>query len=566
MPICPAPYRIAALALGFVVQGLCAAPREAPPPTERPAQGLIVRMAADASPADWDRVARAAGLQGRASLERGARSRLLAADTLLEAGAARELAQRLRDQPGVAWVEPNTRERRLQAVTPNDPDFTSGNQWWLRPVLGSNNSALADRLRGVPGFRAAWVQSRGASDSVVAVLDTGYTDHPELAGRVINGFDFVSEIDYANDGDGRDTDAHDPGDWVSAEDRSANAALFKDCAVEDSVWHGTIIAGQMVALTDNAVDVAAAQWQGRVLAVRVAGKCGATVADIVDGMRWAAGLPVAGAPVNPHPARVITLSFGGDAVCGPAYQDAIDDLRAVGAMVVAAAGNEHGAVLRPANCTGAIGVGAVNRDGFKTSYANFGKELTLTTVGGDPASDGAWGPLLGDSGLLTISNRGTRGPGAPGRAYVFGSSFSVPLVAAAASLMLTVRPSLSAAQLIDGLQRSARPHVSSPVIKTCSDANPGRCICTTSTCGAGLLDVPEALRYAADPAGYTALTLSPAVIDNTEVRAAADLGTDRPANPAAEGTGSGISGGALGWPWLLALAAAVVLVHRARQT
>ena len=566
MPVCPSSVRLAALAFWLVAGSLWAAPREAPPPRERPAQGLIVRMKADASPADWDRVARAAGLQGRLSRERGARSRLLAADALLEAGAARELAQRLREQPGVAWVEPNTRERRLQAVTPNDPDFTSGRQWWLRPVFGSNNSALADRLRGVPGFQAAWVQSRGASDAVVAVLDTGYTDHPELAGRVINGFDFVAEVDYANDGDGRDADAHDPGDWVSAEDRSAKPALFKDCTAEDSVWHGTIVAGQMVALTDNAVDVAAAQWQGRVLAVRVAGKCGATVADIVDGMRWAAGLPVAGAPVNPTPARVITLSFGGDAACGPAYQDAIDDLRAVGAVVVAAAGNEHAAVLRPANCTGAIGVGAVNRDGFKTTYANFGKEIALTTVGGDPAGEGVWGPLLGDSGLLTISNRGLRGPGTPGRAYVFGTSFSVPLVAAAASLMLTVRPSLSAAQLIGGLQRSARPHVSSPVIKACSDANPGRCICSTSTCGAGLLDVPEALRYAADPAGYTALTLSPAVIDNAEVRAAADLGADRPANAAPESADRGISGGALGWPWLLALGAAVWLVRRAGRT
>ncbi len=537
-------------------------------PADRPAQGLIVRMAADASEADWQRLQQRAGLAGRAVRDRGPRSRVIGADRVLRGPEARALAAVLAREPGVAWVEPNTRERRLQAVVPDDPDFTAGRQWWLRPATGSNGNAIEDRLRGVGGFQTGWITTTGDAATVVAVLDTGITDHPQLAGRVIVGRDFVSEVEYANDGDGRDADAADPGDWVSTADRRDNPALFGDCEVEDSSWHGTVIAGQLVAATDDAVRVAAMQWSGRVLAVRVAGKCGATVADIVDGMRWAAGLPVTGAPLNPTPARVVTVSFGGSAACSPAYQEAIDDLRAAGAVVVAAAGNEHGAVLRPANCEGVIGVGAVNRDGFKTTYSNFGPELLLSTVGGDPSGDGRWGAQLGDGGLLTLNNAGLQSPGAASYAYVFGTSFSTPQVAGAASLMLAVRPSLSAAQLIDGLRASARPHVTSPVIGSCSNANPGRCICTTATCGAGLLDVPEALRYAQDPAGYTPLARTGAVIDNTEVRAAAALGADRPANSGSDDDDdddSGVSGGALGWPWLAALALAVCAVRRARR-
>jgi len=548
-------------------------PRAARTLSERPAQGLIVRMTDDATPADWDRMNRVAGLTGSGARDRGPRSRVIGANRLLGAAEARDLAQRLSLEPGVDWVEPNTRERRLQAVvSPNDPFFTSGQQWWLTPVSGSDSNVLADRLRGVPGIQTAWSQSTGSAGSVIAVLDTGYTVHPELqiGGRVINGYDFVSDVEYANDGDGRDTSALDPGDWVSSQDRTNNPGLFDTCEIEDSSWHGSIIAGQLAGLTNNSAGVAAMQWAGKVVAVRVAGKCGATVTDIVDGMRWAAGLPVNGAPGNPNPARVITISFGGDAACGRAYQEAIDEVRQKkGAIVVAAAGNENGKVLRPASCQNVIAVGAVNRDGFKASYPSFGPEVTVTTVGGDPDGLGAWGPLLGDSGLLTVYNLGRTIPGAQGYAYVFGTSFSTPIVAGAASLMLAVNPNLTATQLIDGIKRSARPHVTSPVIGSCSDANPGRCLCTTSTCGAGLLDVPEALRFAADPAVYVPLTLTGAVIDSPEVRAAVAMGADLPPNsvsPAPSDSGGGGSGGALGWPWLLALALAVWAARRSRRT
>ena len=197
-------------------------------------------------------------------------------------------------------------------------------------------------------------------------------------------------------------------------------------------------------------------------------------------------------------------------------------------VVVAAAGNEHGSVARPANCSGVVAVAALNRDGFKATYSNFGAQITLATVGGDYRGDGAWGSLLGDDGLLILDNGGTTSPGSPTYSRVFGSSFSAPIVAGAVSLMLSANPNLSVTQIVSGLRISARPHVTSPKIGACSAQNPGRCICSTATCGAGILDATQAVLYALNPSSYVAPAQSPAVIDNADVDAAVALGNDLP--------------------------------------
>ena len=475
---------------------------------------------------------------------------------------AQELAQRLRVRPDVEWVVPNEREHRQQASAPNDPMYPESagslGQWWLRPAGGSNANALKDRMRGVPDVQTAWATQKGQA-VVVAVLDTGTTVHEDLAaGAVLAGYDFVSEVDYANDGSGRDADPSDPGDWVTAGEVASNP-LFKDCTVTDSTWHGTIIEGLLAAATDNGLGVAGINWQGRVLPVRVAGKCGATVSDIVDGMRWAAGLHVSGVPDNPTPAKVVNISFGSSAACNSAYQSAIDELYALGVVVVAAAGNEHAAVIRPASCNHVVAVAALNRDGFKTSYSNFGPEIVVSTVGGDDNS-GAWGDLLTDDGLLTLYNLGTTTPGASGYARVFGTSFAAPVVAGTISLMLSIKPDLTVDQIVAGLRMSARPHVTSNVIGQCSSSDPGRCICTTATCGSGILDAPQALAYAQNPSGYVPPSRAVVNIDAPEVLAAAARGPDIVvSSPASTGGSSGSSGGGALDAWtLLALAVATV--------
>jgi serine protease len=279
-------------------------------------------------------------------------------------------------------------------------------------------------------------------------------------------------------------------------------------------------------------------------------------------MRWAAGLSVTGIPLNPNPAKVISISFGGNAACNAAYQDVIDELARHDVVVVAAAGNEHGNVTRPASCARVVGVAALNRDGFKATYSNFGPQLAIATVGGDPGGSGAWAGIA-DDGMLTVSNGGVQSPGPPSYAYVSGTSFAVPVTAGVVGLMLSVAPGgLTVEQVRDGLARSARPHVTSTRMGVCSWNNPGRCICTTATCGAGILDADEAVRFALDPAGYQAPVRSAAVIDSPELAQAVAGGQDRPANPA---TSSRSGGGAFDFGWLALLALAILLLKNGRR-
>jgi serine protease len=498
-------------------------------------------------------------------------------DQPLSAAQAEQHAERLRQRPEVEWVVLNERERRLQVPTPNDPMFaaSAGNtgQWWLHPVSGANGNVLNARLRGVPGLQTAWLRSTGvgaAAPIAVAVLDTGITVHPDLDANVLPGYDFVSTVEYAGDGNGRDADPADPGDFVSAQDKSANPVAFSSCAIENSSWHGTNIAGVVAAVTNNGDGVAGVNWNARIVPVRVAGKCGAEVADIIDGMYWAAGEQLYDSanrplPLNAHPARVINISFGGTAACGPAYQTAINDLATRGVVVVAAAGNEHGNPTRPASCNGVIGVAALNRDGFKATYSNFGAALAIATAGGDPVDEGRWGALLGDDGLLTIDNFGITAPAPPSQSYsrIAGTSFAAPIVAGTISLMLGVNPNLTVTQIIDGLKHSARPHVVSGRIGACSAQNPGRCLCTTLTCGAGILDADEALIFAGNPINYRPPNRPLINIDSDDVIAAAALGQDLDAN-ATGGGGSGGGGGASSPAFLFALAFAVALLARRR--
>ncbi|MFN6994131.1 MAG: S8 family serine peptidase [Aquincola tertiaricarbonis] len=462
-----------------------------------------------------------------------------------------------------ASAAPAAREQRLD-VMPSDNRF--GVQWWLQAVAAGNT--------GAAGFTAAWSRSTGApasgSGPVVAVLDSGITNHPELDARRLPGYDFVSDANYAADGNGRDNDPTDPGDAISGAERAAQPAVFGGCPdAPFSSWHGTVIAGQVAAVSNNGEGVAAANWNGRFLPVRVAGKCGAAVADIVAGLRWAAGLPVAGVPLNPTPARLIVLGYGAPESCDAAspvpevaavarqYIDALAEVRAAGALVIAAAGNLRGAVARPASCAGAFAVTALNREGYKANYASFGPQVALATPGGDMAAGNTCDAELADAGIVSTGNLGETGVGEAGYVAASGSSFAGPAVAGAAALMLAVNPALTVAQLAEGLTRSARPHVQVPLLGECSlGQRPGRCSCTTRTCGAGLLDADQALAYAAAPASYAAPAAAPVMLADSRIRACAlklgplppSPGASEPVPPPApapDGGGGGGGGGAL---------------------
>ena len=237
-------------------------------------------------------------------------------------------------------------------------------QWNLtNPTTGVQNTGNA-RLR------------RGANVKV-AVLDTGYVPHPDLVTGMANGYDFVSDPLSARDGNGRDPNPLDEGDY-------APYNLCKDQAnAHTSTWHGTHVAGIIGARGNNRMGIVGVADLARVQPVRVLGRCGGRTSDIADAIIWAAGGHVDGVPDNTYPAKIINMSIGTVTQCPAAYQRAINIARSKGALVVAAAGNGNtdASKYAPANCMGVITVGATTKAGTRASFSNYGTRVNISAPG-----------------------------------------------------------------------------------------------------------------------------------------------------------------------------------------
>ena len=281
---------------------------------------------------------------------------------------AKEFMEKVASDPDVASVEPDyiNHPAYLQDVTftYNDPQYSK--QWNLtNPTTGVQNTGNA-RLR-----RGAHVK--------VAVLDTGYVPHPDLVTGMANGYDFISDPLSARDGDGRDPNPRDEGDY-------APYNLCKDQAnAHTSTWHGTSIAGIIGARGGNGMGIVGTADLARVQPVRVLGRCGGRTSDIADAIIWAAGGHVDGVPDNTYPAKIINMSLGTVSRCPAAYQRAIDIARSKGAIVVAAAGNGNTEASKyaPANCMGVITVGATTKAGTRASFSNYGTRVNISAPGED---------------------------------------------------------------------------------------------------------------------------------------------------------------------------------------
>lgn len=248
-----------------------------------------------------------------------------------------------------------------------------------------------------------------------------------------------------------------------------------------------------------------------VLPVRVLGKCGGYDSDIIAGIRWAAGLEVPGLPPNLTPARVINLSLGGDGGCSAPYQQAIDEVTAIGAVVVAAAGNSTGhAVAVPADCRGVVAVAGLRHAGTKVGFSSLGSEVAISAPGGNCVNTATGSACLYP--ILTATDSGATGP--TGATYTdsyttsLGTSFAAPLVSGVAALVLSVNPAMTPPQVRELLQQTARPFpalgsvAASSTVPQCTPpqsnligraVDQGECYCTTATCGAGMLDAGAAV-------------------------------------------------------------------------
>ncbi len=378
-----------------------------------------------------------------------------------------DIAARLSADPAIEYVEPDAIMQIQQAV--NDPRY--GDQWhYTKPATGID----------LPG---GWAHATG-NGVVTAVIDTGYRPHVDLAANILPGYDFITNTTVANDGNARDNDARDPGDWIAASDSS-----WCPLSPRSSSWHGTHVAGTVAAVTNNALGVAGIARDARIVPVRVLGKCGGNLSDIADGMRWAAGLPVPGVPNNPNPASVLNLSLGGGGACGPTYQSAVDDITATGASVVVAAGNSNADATnyRPASCDGVITVAATNTDGARSYYSNFGSAVEIAAPGGETYQ-------VSSRGVLSTLNAGATTPGADSYAFYQGTSMAAPHVAGVAALLYQLSPGITPAQVSITLQNTAQsfPSVSSNQ-------------CTTANCGAGILDAGAAAAAVAPASGSVSL-------------------------------------------------------------
>ncbi|GGT12360.1 extracellular protease [Streptomyces purpureus] len=364
-----------------------------------------------------------------------------------------------RADPSVAVAEPDIRAYPM-AVTPNDTDYAK--QWDLFEPTGGMN---------VPG---AWDKGTG-SGVTVAVIDTGYAAHSDLAANVVPGYDFISTSADARDGNGRDADAKDEGDWNATDNECGLGSK-----ASNSSWHGTHVAGTIGAVTSNAKGIAGIAYNAKIQPVRVLGKCGGSSADIADAITWASGGNVPGVAANATPAKVINLSLGGaSSTCPSVYQNAINGAVQRGTTVVVAAGNSNANAsgFTPANCANVINVASTSREGNRSFYSNFGSVIDVSAPGGETrrGTDTPGTVTTPENGILSTLNAGSTVQAGENYKPYQGTSMAAPHIAGLAALLKSAKTTLTPAEIESAIKANARPL-------------PGTC---SGGCGTGIADATK---------------------------------------------------------------------------
>jgi serine protease len=383
-------------------------------------------------------------------------------DRKLDRVDAETLMRQIAADPNVEYVEVDA--RMYPALTPNDPNYAQ--QW-----------GYSDADAGIRA-NLAWDVSTGTGITV-AVIDTGITNHPDLNANIVAGYDFISDTFVSRDGNGRDADPSDPGDWspVAGE-------CYPNSPVTNSSWHGTHVAGTVAAVTNNSTGVAGTAFGAKVMPVRALGRCGGLTSDIADAITWASGGAVTGVPTlaAANVPQVINMSLGGGGACSATYQNAINGAVGRGVTVVVAAGNSNAnaANFQPASCANVINVASVTSASSRSSFSNYGTSIDVSAPG---------------SSILSTLNSGTTTPGTANYVSYNGTSMAAPHVAGTVALVQSRRTAL-------GLARYTPAQVET-LLKNTAYALAGTC---TGGCGAGIINARAAVDSAGSSGGGSAQT------------------------------------------------------------
>ena len=260
-------------------------------------------------------------------------------------------------------------------------------------------------LHGTKGISApeAWQTTQGAGVTV-AVIDSGIVKHPDLDANVLPGYDFITEPAIARDGNGRDSDPTDQGNWEE------EGVCDADAEASESNWHGTHVAGSIAAIMNNKRGIVGVAPSTKILPVRALGMCGGYDSDIADAT----------------------------------YSKAIAEVNKRGAILVVAAGNEgqDTSKVAPANCGGSIVVGATDQEGKRSDFSNYGKLVDVSAPG---------------SSIMSTVDLGTTVSTGAGYTEYDGTSMAAPQVAGIIALMKSVDPSLNAERAKQILKQSSKP-------------------------------------------------------------------------------------------------------------
>jgi subtilisin family serine protease len=340
-------------------------------------------------------------------------------------------------QPGVEWAQPNYRFHALQCAGPTDPYVATDQDWVLRQIHAYGGWA---RFTGCPP---------GSGSVTVAVVDTGVdATHPDLAGHVLSGWNVLT-----------------------------GTALPTGVSGDDA-GHGTFVAG-LIGAAWNGAGMAGLAGDVWILPIKVLDDNGdGTSQSLTRGIQEAVA----------RGARVINLSLGGYFL-GSGDQAVLDEARAAGVVLVAAAGNDGSELSYPAAYPPLLAVGATDRDGEPAFYSNRGVNLDLMAPGGGapPGFNSALEMFSTVWSGSSTSNYPRKNTIPVDSLYGSGSgtSFAAPLVSAAAALVWARFPLLTSIQVEDRL------------VSTTDDMGPAGWDKDT---GYGLLNVERVL---ADPADHS---------------------------------------------------------------